>query len=217
MVWQKNTSIGFMLLGSILLPAVILVLLGWLVVKEPGIGQFDAFARMEVRRLASPHFTTVMQIISFVGSGIALLILMVVAVYLLCRFHRAREAALLALTMAGSSLLSVVLKSTFHRPRSCRLFRRPPQFIQFSQRSRYELTLFLWDHCRDCFHVCAETAYAVGYRARRRIDHRNDRILPHIPGSALPERRDRWLLRRDCLGSFSGIAEQERFYVSRQS
>jgi len=120
-----------MLLGSILLPAFILVLLGWLVVKEPSVGQFDAFVRREVYRLASPLFTKVMQVISFMGSGIALVILMAVAVYLLCHFHRGRAAALLAITMAGSSGLSVVLKNTFHRPRPAAFFGAVPNSYSF--------------------------------------------------------------------------------------
>jgi undecaprenyl-diphosphatase len=86
---------------------------------------------MEVYRLGSPLFTKVMQVISFVGSGIALFILMVVAAYLLCRLRRAREAALLAITMAGSSGLSVILKSTFHRPRPAAFFGAVPNSYSF--------------------------------------------------------------------------------------
>jgi undecaprenyl-diphosphatase len=128
MVWQKNIPIGLMLLGSVLLPAVILVLLA---VKAPDIDQFDAFVRMEVHRLASPILTTAMQAISFMGSSLALAILLVVAVYLLYHFHRGRAAALITITMVGSSGLNVVLKSIFHRPRPAAFFGAIPNSYSF--------------------------------------------------------------------------------------
>lgn len=117
-----------MLLGPVLIPAVILILL---VVKAPDVDQFDAFVRMEVHRLASPILTEVMQVISFMGSRIALAILLLMAVYLLCHFHRGRAAVLMVITMAGSSGLSVVLKSIFHRPRPDAFFGAIPNSYSF--------------------------------------------------------------------------------------
>jgi undecaprenyl-diphosphatase len=72
-----------------------------------------------------------MQVISFMGSGTALVFLMAVAVYLLCHFRRSRAAALLAITMAGSFGISLVLKSTFHRPRPAAFFGALPNSYSF--------------------------------------------------------------------------------------
>ncbi len=96
-----------------------LIFFGWLTDERlaGGARGFDETVRSFVHQYSSPALTKGMQIISFFGSTIFLLIFGIgifIAFWLLKR-HRA--ATLFAITTAGSSILLVTLKNIFQRSR----------------------------------------------------------------------------------------------------
>jgi membrane-associated phospholipid phosphatase len=97
----------------------VLVFLAWLSdeVLEGDTRAFDETARATVHQFASPTLTTLMRGISFLGSTRFLLCATIVIV--LCFVFRGwrREAALIAITMVGASILNITLKLAFKRAR----------------------------------------------------------------------------------------------------
>jgi hypothetical protein len=198
----KKAKIGLLLLGAILVAATALLFFGWLAeeVLEADTQRFDTLLRTAIHRLASPPITSIMELISLLGSVGVLVVLSVLAISHFCYFHRPREATMLGITMAGVALLDLVLKHAFHRIRPLAFFGTSPSSYSFP--SGHALALL-------CFYgalAAILSARIAGRRARfmhlddRCIAHRNDRIFPRLPGSALPKRCHRRLLCSHCLG-----------------
>jgi undecaprenyl-diphosphatase len=111
-------------LGSLLLLALTvaiggLIFFGWLTeqMSEGDTRFFDDAVRLFVNQYSSPVLTNVMQIASFLGSTVFLTIFGV-GVFITFRLLKCRRAAmLLAITMAGASILLFTLKNVFQRTR----------------------------------------------------------------------------------------------------
>lgn len=96
-----------------------LIFFAWLTdeVLEGDAQHFDNVTRLAVHEVASPFMTTAMRVISFLGSSV-FLTLATVAVLLWFLFQKwQREAKLFGVTMLGASLLNMILKLAFQRPR----------------------------------------------------------------------------------------------------
>ena len=89
---------------------------------------FDAVVLDAIHRHATPQFTSLMRLLTHLGSTTFLLIVSVLLVFQ--GLKRQRAAVLLAITMAGAALLIWVLKAEFQRP-------RPVPFFEFSHPTTY--------------------------------------------------------------------------------
>ncbi len=162
----KKAKIGLFVLGSLLVAGMALLFFGWLAeeVLDADTKQFDAFVRTAIHGLASPALTSLMRVVSFLGSVGALATLSLLAIVLFSYFHRYREAVLLAITMAGATVLDLVLKHAFHRTRPVPFFGASPDSYSFpsghalsslcfygalasilsARTSRRDMRLFIW-------------------------------------------------------------------------
>jgi undecaprenyl-diphosphatase len=129
----KKAKFGFLLLGAILVDAIALLFFGWLAeeVLEADTERFDTLVRTVIHRFASPPITSVMEVVSLLGSVGVLLLLSLLAVSLFYYFHRPRAATFLAITMAGTAALDLVLKHAFHRVRPLAFFGSSPSSYSF--------------------------------------------------------------------------------------
>ena len=129
----KKAKIGFLLLGGILVAAIALLFFGWLAeeVLEADTQRFDTLLRTAIHRLASPPITSVMELISLLGSVGVLVALSLLTISLFYYLHRPRAATLLATTMAGVAVLDLVLKDAFHRVRPLAFFGTSPSSYSF--------------------------------------------------------------------------------------
>jgi len=111
-------------LGSLLFVGMIsaiaaLFFFGWLAdeMLEGDTRRFDETVRASIHEFAFPALTSVMQLMSFLGSTLFLIVFgVVVVIALYLRKHR-RGATLFTITTVGASLLLIVLKLTFRRAR----------------------------------------------------------------------------------------------------
>jgi len=78
---------------------------------------FDSAVRAAIHRCARPWLTLVMRAASQAGGGWVLWPAGAIVVALLSRARRAREAAVLGITVAGANLVDESMKLIFHRPR----------------------------------------------------------------------------------------------------
>lgn len=111
-----------------------IIFFGWLSneVLEGETRHFDEVTRATVHQLASPAMTTAMRGISFLGSTLFLIIATAIVVIWFALRKWGREAKLLAITMAGASLLNVSLKLAFKRTRPVPFFDLlPPESYSF--------------------------------------------------------------------------------------
>jgi undecaprenyl-diphosphatase len=133
--------------------------------------QFDDTTRAAVHQLASPAMTTVMRGISFLGSTLFLVFATAAVVIWFALRKWGREGKLLAITMAGASLLNVSLKLTFKRARPIPFYDLlPPESYSFP--SGHALT-----------GACFFGAFAAIITAR--IERRRTRILVWIVCTAM--------------------------------
>ncbi len=118
---------------DILIPLAALFLFGWLAkeVLEANTARVDLAVRMFVHQFTAPPLTEIMRALSFIGSAAVVSTLTVLAVVLLVGSHRARSAALLAVTMAGAVTLDMTLKEAFRRPRPTAFFGTSPASYSF--------------------------------------------------------------------------------------
>jgi undecaprenyl-diphosphatase len=129
----KKVNSGFLLLGALLVAATALFIFAWLAeeILEGDTQRFDGYLRTAVHQHATPGLTQLMQVFSFLGSVAAVTVMCLVAVCVSLYFHRARTAALLAITMLGVAVLEVTLKHAFHRPRPVAFFGVTPSTYSF--------------------------------------------------------------------------------------
>jgi undecaprenyl-diphosphatase len=109
---------------GLLAAAIVMVLFAVLAseVLEGETQHFDDAVRMTVYGIASPRATTVLHVITQLGSPLFLLPMTLVASLIFLRRRRIRGAILLTATMVGVSLLNWILKSVFQRPRPLPFF-----------------------------------------------------------------------------------------------
>ena len=129
----KKAKLGLLLLAGIISAAAALLVFGWLAEEalEADTNRFDEVVRNSIHQFASPPLTSLMQVVTLLGSLGVLVAVSVVAIILFLHFHRPRPATLLALTMAGAVLLDVVLKHAFHRARPAAFFGTSPISYSF--------------------------------------------------------------------------------------
>ena len=112
-------ALGSLLLVGMMTAIAALFFFGWLAdeMLEGDTVRFDEVVRNFVHEAAFPALTSAMQLASFLGSTLFLVIfgvLIVITLYL--RKHR-HGAVIFTVTTIGSSVLMVILKLAFKRPR----------------------------------------------------------------------------------------------------
>src|SRR6202158_1292754 len=129
----RKAKIGFLLLGAMLVASTALLFFGWLAeeVLEADTERFDTLVRTVIHRFTSPPITSVMEVVSLLGSVGVLVLLSLLALSLFYSFHRPRAATLLAVTMTGVAALDPVLKHAFHRVRPLAFFGSSPSSYSF--------------------------------------------------------------------------------------
>lgn len=79
---------------------------------------FDTRVIAFVQSFESKFLTAIMKFLSFIGSTVAVIFITIGSAFFLYRIlHHRRELILLAITMIGSTLLNMLLKSIFQRAR----------------------------------------------------------------------------------------------------
>jgi len=107
-------------------------LFAWLAesVVEQHTGAFDAYVRAYVHQWATPDLTRLMFAATWMGSG-GLAIIALLAFALFRHFLWRRAAIWLLVTVGGAAVLSLTLKSAFHRPRPTPFFGHVPHTYSF--------------------------------------------------------------------------------------
>lgn len=109
-----------------------LVFFSWLASEllEGETGAFDETVRTFVHNQASPILTTIMQLVSWLGSVMWLIVLGVCVTVAFVLVKRWRDVALFIITMVGGIALNITLKLSFGRA-------RPDTFFETPQPSSY--------------------------------------------------------------------------------
>jgi undecaprenyl-diphosphatase len=125
-------SMRAVILGSLVAAMLALLLFSWLAdeVFEGDARRLDDFVRAWVHQFASPTLTSVMTVISHLGSG-ALALVFVIAFIVFLRVHWRRAAMWLLLSMAGGLVLELTLKHAYHRARPSPFFGAVPHTYSF--------------------------------------------------------------------------------------
>jgi undecaprenyl-diphosphatase len=120
-VLSKALIIGFLLAFAVVL------LFAWLAeeVHEGETLRFDEYVRGIVHAHATPALTSVMRLVSSVGSPEVMTLLSIVGFLIFWRETWRRAAIVLALTFAGGGLLDTLLKVSFRRARPAAYFDYP--------------------------------------------------------------------------------------------
>ncbi len=184
-------TLGLLTTAGLLAAAVVLYLFAGLAeeVIEGDTSRFDQTALAGLNRFASPPLTSFMRAVTYLGSVAFLMSAGACAVlaFVLARWRRAIIAFLV--TMAGATLLNVVLKLAFRRERPEPFFGTPlPESYSFP--SGHALLSF-------CFYgviAAVITAHRRYGAARLRLGRgslasHTHRDLPSLPRRPLPERR----------------------------
>jgi undecaprenyl-diphosphatase len=89
-----------------------------LLYSSPYMKSFDSSIISFVQGMEAPTMTKIMKFFTFIGAGLPIVIIDVLALFILYFVlgHR-RELILFTIAVAGSALLNVLLKLLFHRPR----------------------------------------------------------------------------------------------------
>lgn len=116
---QTKLALGSLLLAALAVAVGGLIFFGWLTdeMLEGDTSSFDDAVRSSVHQYAAPALTTVMQIASFLGSTVFLTSFGIGVFVVFWLLKRRRAATLFAVTMLGSSILLITLKTAFHRAR----------------------------------------------------------------------------------------------------
>lgn len=119
-------------LGSLAAAVLALLLFSWLAheVFEGDTMRFDDSVRAWVHQFASPPLTRAMHVISSLGSGILMAVL-VIALVIFIRTRWRSAAIWLLVTMAGGLVLEWTLKYSFQRARPTPFFSAVPQTYSF--------------------------------------------------------------------------------------
>jgi undecaprenyl-diphosphatase len=91
-------------------------------IAEGDVRQFDDWARDGIHQFASPAVSFVMRAVTMSGSAVVLLSLSLIVALAFFAKKKYRAMTLFVVTMAGSSLLNVALKLSFHRARPLPFF-----------------------------------------------------------------------------------------------
>jgi undecaprenyl-diphosphatase len=107
------------MLTGLALAALCVVLLAWLSeeVMENDTARFDDHVRALIHGESHPPLTQAMEVASDVGSPVAVALLTLTACIIFWTLGRRQDAALMAVTVVGASVLAYVLKISFRRAR----------------------------------------------------------------------------------------------------
>src|SRR5580704_18055058 len=117
----------FVLVLGFLLALSALLFFGWLAeeMMEGDTARFDSTITLAVHQNATPPLTTVMEVLTILGSSVVMAPLAILTLAL-CYFRREFHALkILEATFGGALLLEFILKLTFHRPRPVPFFDLP--------------------------------------------------------------------------------------------
>ena len=116
---RTRLVLGLLLLLALAAAIGGLVFFGWLTeeMSEGNMRDFDEVVRSLVHQFASPALTSLMQIASFLGSTVFLTIFGIGVFITFWLLKRHRAATLVAITMAGASILLFTLKNGIQRTR----------------------------------------------------------------------------------------------------
>jgi len=132
---QAPKPVGFItavLLMSLAAAVSSLVLFTWLAEEmiEGTTARFDMSVRMWVHGFASPIMTSIMRVITDLGStGLATVAVIAIGLFVVKGWRRA--AGWLVISVAGATVLSLALKYGFHRPRPVPFFGSAPRSFSF--------------------------------------------------------------------------------------
>jgi len=132
---QTPKPVGFItavLLMSLAAAVGSLVMFTWLAEEmiEGATARFDMTVRMGVHAFASPAMTSLMRVITDLGSaGLAVIAVIATGLFLAKGWKRA--AGWLLISLAGATVLSISLKYGFHRPRPVPFFGVAPHSYSF--------------------------------------------------------------------------------------
>ncbi len=169
-----------------------LFLFGWLAdeMLEGSTMAFDLRVRAAAHALASPGLTHTLRLVSRLGGPSVLAVLGVILMAVFVGHRWWRGAIILFVAMAGASVLDTTLKLAFQRARPAPYFGYPlPESYSFPEWPRALRLLLLHGRRGAPGAPAAAPGAAVAGLGRRGLAHPGDRILPHLPGRALPERR----------------------------
>ena len=112
-------ALGSLLLVGMMTAIAALFFFGWLAdeMLEGDMARFDEVVRNFVHQSAFPALTSAMQLASFLGSTLFLVIFGVIIVITLYLKKHRHGAVIFTITTIGSSVLMVILKLAFKRPR----------------------------------------------------------------------------------------------------
>lgn len=152
---------GWALLLGLALAVMALLLFAGLAdeVLEGDTRRFDDAVRLAIHRSASPPLTTLTRVVTSLGSVWFLTLVGLCVVLGFLKAGRRRAALLFAITMAGATLLNVVLKLSFRRTRPAPFFDTPlPSSYSFP--SGHALASF-------CFYGALAAIVTARIRSRR--------------------------------------------------
>jgi undecaprenyl-diphosphatase len=112
------------LVGGFVVALCALLLFVWLA-EEMGEGdtlRFDSVVRADIHAHASARLTSIMKLVTLLGSGPAIIALTMVTLVLCYRLGQLHYAKLLAAALGGGLALELSLKLAFHRPRPVPFF-----------------------------------------------------------------------------------------------
>jgi undecaprenyl-diphosphatase len=112
------------LVGGFAVALCALLLFVWLA-QEVGEGEtvrFDSIVRADIHAHASTRLTSIMKLVTLLGSGPAIIALTLVTLVLCYRLGQLHHAKLLAASLGGGLALELSLKLAFHRPRPVPFF-----------------------------------------------------------------------------------------------
>ena len=180
-----------------------LTAMAWLV-SQPGIPPVDTAATSFLHGLASPTLDALMTALTGLGSSVVLAAIAGLAAVLLVARRRRAEAVFVALALVGALLLSDAIKLVVHRPRPG--FDWAEVWPEYSFPSGHAMHSFVV-LCRDRRGHLAPPGTPRGASALAARDRpgRQHRHQPHLPGSALADRRPRGLPGRGAVAPAPGL------------
>jgi undecaprenyl-diphosphatase len=119
---------------------------------------FDTTIRTFVHAHSSDQFTAIMRAFSFIGSAVPVTVIATAACFALWFFGHWRRAILIAITAIGASLLTWILKQSFHRA-------RPQPFFDTRLPASYS---FPSGHAFFAFCLCGASAALLSANQPRR-------------------------------------------------
>lgn len=126
LIWLRAV-VGSILFFGLMIAVGGLLFFAWLAdeVLEGGTQTFDENARFILQASSGEPLTSLMRLVTLLGSTLFLITVFVCVLIIFIRINRKRAAVLLTATMAGAAILNFVLKVSFARARPVPFFNTP--------------------------------------------------------------------------------------------